>query len=121
MGSGIFRSASSTTTVWRSYFRRFDRLSVRSGRTLLFGHCTSVTALRSLLFGLCSSVSALRSLLFGLCSSVTEPIEVTFGRILPRDFFFQDLSEAVSEPVEVTDGRIDLRSQHRLAGCSSGQ
>lgn len=107
MGSGIFRSASSTTTVWRSYFRRFDRLSVRSGRTLLFG--------------LCSSVSALRSALFGLCSSVTEPIEVTFGRILPRDFFFQDLSEAVSEPVEVTDGRIDLRSQHRLAGCSSGQ
>ena len=107
MGSGIFRSASSTTTVWRSYFRRFDRLSVRSGRTLLFGHCSSVTALRSLLFGLCSSVS--------------EPIEVTFGRILPRDYFSQDLSEAVSEPVEVTDDRIDLRSQHRLAGCSSGQ
>lgn len=91
MGSGIFRSASSTTTVWRSYFRRFDRLSVRSGRSLHFGHCTSVTALRSLLFGLCSSVS--------------EPIEVTFGRILPRDFS-QDLSEAVSEPVEVTDDRI---------------
>lgn len=78
MGSGIFRSASSTTTVWRSYFRRFDRLSVRSGRSLLFGHC----------------------------SSVTEPIEVTDGRILPRDFFFQDLPEAVSEPVEVTDDRI---------------
>ena len=78
MGSGIFRSASSTTTVWRSYFRRFDRLSVRSGRTLHFGQR----------------------------SSVSEPIEVTFGRILPRDFFFQDLSEAVSEPVEVTDDRI---------------
>lgn len=79
MGSGIFRSASSTTTVWRSYFRRFDRLSVRSGRTLHFGQLSAV---------------------FGLCSSVSEPIEVTFGRILPRDFFFQDLSEAVSEPVK---------------------
>ena len=114
MGSGIFRSASSTTTVWRSYFRRFGRLSVRSGRSLHFGQ-------RSALFGHCSSVTALRSLLFGHCSSVTEPIEVTDGRILPRDFFFQDLSEAVSEPVEVTDDRIGLRSQHRLAGCSSGQ